>query len=153
MVDVHIVETCDVPAATAFDYVEDYRNTIKFLHGLTKYEAVGAQDRGLGAVYEGTMKLGPLSLTSRVQVVEWERDTLLASRSISGIDSSFQYRFTPVDAQRCQVDLTIRFAVPGGLAGKAADRAAAPFVRAAAQRTANNLVTQLVTFHNARTDR
>jgi len=48
----------NAPVADVFAYVDDYRTTKDWMYGLTKIEPKTDQLRGVGATYDGTMKVG-----------------------------------------------------------------------------------------------
>lgn len=150
MTRVTIVEDCVASAESAFAYVNDYRNLPKFLHGLERFTPVGAKDEGLGAVFDGRMKLGPASLTSRIEITRWEENAVIGVTSIKGFDVSSTFVFHPRADALCTIDAIVDYRVPGGLAGKALGRTIEPFVKLAVKHTTDNLVAQIAAFHIAR---
>lgn len=147
---VTIVEDCVASAESAFAYVNDYRNLPKFLHGLQSFTPVGARDEGLGAVFDGKIKLGPAALTSRIEVTGWAENALIEVTSIKGFEVSSTFVFHPKGAALCTIDAIVDYRVPGGLAGKALGRTIEPFVKLAVKHTTDNLVTQIAAFHLTR---
>ncbi|MGV9482850.1 SRPBCC family protein, partial [Gordonia aichiensis] len=79
MTEVRIVEDCAASAETAFEYVNDYRKLPHFLYGIESFVPVTDQTDGLGATFDGHMKLGPASLKSRVEVVKWEKGRVIGA--------------------------------------------------------------------------
>ncbi|WP_327111320.1 SRPBCC family protein [Nocardia sp. NBC_01730] len=150
MTEVKIVEDCAASAESAFAFVNDYRNLSRFLHGIQSFTPVGEQTEGVGAIFDGHMKLGPAALKSRIEVVRWERNYAIAVRSIKGfeIESTFLFH-AKVDAM-CTVDAIVDFRVPGGPAGRALGKTIEPFVKIAVQHTTHNLITKIKDFHALR---
>ena len=59
------------PVDVVFDYVDDFGTTKDWMYGLHRIDPVGEQRKGLGAEYDGVMKLG-VSLTSRIRCTGYE---------------------------------------------------------------------------------
>jgi len=69
---------------TAFAYVADHRTVPEWMYGVTRFEPVGEQVRGVGAVFDACMRIGPAAFTSRLEIVEWEDNHRIVLSSISG---------------------------------------------------------------------
>lgn len=147
MTEVKIVEDCSASAESAFAYVNDYRNLSRFLHGIQSFTPVGEQTEGVGATFDGHMKLGPASLKSRIQVIRWEKDFAIGVESIKGFHVESTFLFHDKGESLCTVDAIVDYRVPGGLAGRALGKTIEPFVKIAVQHTTHNLVTQIAAFH------
>ncbi|WP_159840856.1 SRPBCC family protein [Nocardia sp. CY41] len=147
MTEVKIVEDCVASAESAFAYVNDYRNLARFLHGIQSFTPVGEQTEGVGATFDGHMKLGPASLKSRIRVIRWEENFAIGVESIKGFDVESTFLFHAKGEDLCTVDAIVDFRVPGGLAGRALGKTIEPFVKIAVQHTTHNLVTQIAAFH------
>ncbi|MBH0778933.1 SRPBCC family protein [Nocardia bovistercoris] len=147
MTEVRIVTDCAASAESAFRYVNDYRNLSRFLYGIQSFTPVGAQTEGVGATFDGHMKLGPASLRSRVEVNRWEPDAAIGITSIKGFDVASTFLFHPKGAERCTIDAIVDYRVPGGLAGRALGKTIEPFVKIAVKHTTDNLITQITEFH------
>ncbi|WP_336084675.1 SRPBCC family protein [Nocardia sp. SSK8] len=149
MTEVRIAEDCAAPAETAFAFMNDYHNLPKFWYGLESFTPVTEQTDGLGATFDGKMKLGPASLTSRIEVVGWEENRLIATRSIKGIEIVTTFRFLPKTDQLSTIDAVIDFNVGGGLAGKVLAKTIEPFIKIAVQHTTDALRREIEKAHQA----
>ncbi|UGT71019.1 SRPBCC family protein [Nocardia gipuzkoensis] len=150
MTVVKIVEDCVASAESAFAFVNDYQNLPRFLHGVESFTPVGEQTEGVGATFDGHMKLGPASLKSRIEVVRWEENYAIGVKSIKGFQIESTFLFHDKGDRLCTVDAIVDYRVPGGLAGRALGKTIEPFVKIAVQHTTHNLVTQIAAFHAAR---
>ncbi|MGY2007039.1 SRPBCC family protein [Nocardia gipuzkoensis] len=150
MTVVKIVEDCVASAESAFAFVNDYQNLPRFLHGVESFTPVGEQTEGVGATFDGHMKLGPASLKSRIEVVRWEENYAIGVKSIKGFEIESTFLFHDKGDRLCTVDAIVDYRVPGGLAGRALGKTIEPFVKIAVQHTTHNLVTQIAAFHAAR---
>ncbi|MBH0119585.1 SRPBCC family protein [Rhodococcus sp. HM1] len=131
-----------VPLDIAFAYVDDHRTVPEWMFGVSRFEPVGAQVSGLGAVFDAAMQIGPKSLDTRLEVVEWERDRIIVLNSVAGFRTSSSWTFTDLgDSSRLDVDFG--YELPGGLAGRALGMLIEPVVGTAVRQTEQALRTRL----------
>jgi ribosome-associated toxin RatA of RatAB toxin-antitoxin module len=128
MVDIHHDGTCEAPLDVAFAYIDDYRTATDWMFGLAKFEPVGSQVQGLGAVFDGTFQVKPVKLSSTVRVTRWEQDRVIAFESIKGFKNWSTWEFSAVSPTQTLVTVTFSYELPGGLAGRAMGKALEPIV-------------------------
>lgn len=140
---VHLSKTlvCKASVGETFGYVADYRNVGEWLFGIRSFIPVGDLDYGLGSVFDGEMHLGA-TLTSRIEVNQFEENRLIGFDSISGFENSSVWTFEP-DTDRTRIHAEISYRVPGGVAGKALGRLIAPFVQVAVNKSAEHLAERV----------
>ena len=107
----------DAPVAEVFAYVDDFTVTKDWMYGLHKMELVSEHSRGVGATYDGVMKVG-VSLTSRITCTGYEMNRLLEISSVKGIRNTQRWTFTDLGGDRTRVDAWISYTLPGGPAGR-----------------------------------
>ncbi|MBM9459481.1 SRPBCC family protein [Nocardioides sp. zg-536] len=134
----HTVEV-DAPVSAVFDYVDDFSASKDWVYGLKRIEPVTEQRDGVGAEYDGVMRIG-VTLKARIRCTERVPDELLQLTSIGGITNVQTWRFTPIDAGRTRVHAELRYTLPGGPAGRVIARAVQPMVGVAVRSTAEALV-------------
>ena len=123
-----IDETIKAPVATVFAYVDDYRNTTKYMKDLSKWQPTGKVTHGKGAQFAVGMRAGPSTLNSVVDITEWTADRIIAWVSREGFKQSGKWAFKAKgDATAVTFDMEYEFG--GGIAGRMLGRAAEPFVR------------------------
>lgn len=127
------------PVEEVFAYVDDFSKTKDWMYGLHAIDPVGEQIHGVGAEYDGVMKLG-VSLTSRIRCTGYEPDRLIELSSVKGIKNTQRWTFTALDGDRTRVDAWISYTLPGGPAGAAMGAAMKPFVGIAIKHTSEKLV-------------
>lgn len=132
----------EAPVAAVFAYVDDFSKTQEWMYGLTKIEPVGDQLHGVGATYEGSMKLG-VSLDSTIRCVGYEENRRIEITSIKGIKNTQRWTFTDLGEDRTRVDAWISYELPGGIAGAAIAKAVKPVVGIAVKHTAETLVKKV----------
>jgi uncharacterized membrane protein len=134
----HSVEIA-APVDEVFAYVDDYTKTKDWMYGLDTMEPVSEQTSGVGATYDGVMKLG-VSLTSRIRCTAWEMERLIEITSIKGIKNTQRWTFTDLGDGRTRVDARISYTLPGGPVGKAMAAAVRPLIGVAVRSTSEALV-------------
>lgn len=139
MVNIHHTSEANAPVSVVFGYIDDYRTVPEWMFGISEFEPKGAQDQGLGAVFDGSINLGPKTLNSTVEVTEWERDKVIALKSIKGFPNTSTWHFAALDATRTRLTVDFTYDLPGGLAGKALGRIIEPFVSIAIRHTEQTL--------------
>jgi uncharacterized membrane protein len=137
----HSVEI-DAPVTTVFAYVDDFTNTPDWMYGLSEIRPVGDQLHGVGATYEGTMRLG-ISLDSTIRCTDYEVDRLIEIDSVKGVRNTQRWTFRDLGEGRTRVDAWISFELPGGFAGAAAERIVKPLIGVAVAHTARSLVANV----------
>lgn len=130
--------TINAPAATVFAYVDDYRNTTKYMKDLVKWQPTGKVTHGKGAQFAVGMKAGPTTLTSVVDITTWAENTAIGWHSNEGFKQNGLWAFKP-KGERTQVTFDMEYEFGGGIAGKLLGRAAEPIVRLNLQRSVETL--------------
>jgi len=153
MSEVHFETTCDAPVDVAFEYLDDYRHVLDYWHGMVSYTPIGDLNQGLGSTFEAVNKVGPSTLTTTLRTTVWEKNSRVVYESVSGMDTITVFEFSALGENRCRIDLRVRFRLPGGVAGRAMEKALAPFVGSATRNTADNLVREIAAYHRARPER
>lgn len=86
------------PVAEVFAFVDDHRNTVRYVVGLAEWRPVGERQQGPGARFALTKKTRGLpDLRSEVEVVDWRANELIEYVSISGFENSGAYTFAAAD--------------------------------------------------------
>jgi uncharacterized membrane protein len=130
--------TINAPVTTVFAYVDDYRNTTKYMKDLVKWQPTGKVTHGKGAKFGVGMKAGPTTLTSVVDITTWSENKAIGWHSNEGFKQVGMWVFKPKgDATQVTFDMEYEFG--GGIAGKLLGRAAEPIVRSNLQRSVETL--------------
>src|SRR5579864_5879708 len=130
--------TINAPVTTVFAYVDDYRNTTKYMKDLVKWQPTGKVTHGKGAKFGVGMKAGPTTLTSVVDITTWSENKAIGWHSNEGFRQIGMWVFKPKgDATQVTFDMEYEFG--GGIAGRLLGRAAEPIVRSNLQRSVDTL--------------
>jgi fatty-acyl-CoA synthase len=119
----------EAPAARVWHFVTDPDRYDDFMMGLTRWEAQGELDRGLGARYAMRMEVGSAEVGGLIEVVEFDEPRDMAWTSVTGLDQRGRWRLRERERGRTVVSLRISYQAPGGLLATLADRVSAPLVR------------------------
>lgn len=134
----HSVEIA-APVDEVFAFVDDHTKTRTWMYGLDRIEPVGDQTRGVGAEYDGVMKIG-VPLKSRIRCTVWEENRRIELTSVKGIKNTQRWTFTAIDEGRTRVDAWISYSLPGGPAGATMGAAVKPLIGVAVRNTSESLV-------------
>lgn len=143
MVDIHHTSTANAPVDVVFEYLDDYSTAPEWMLGLSKFEPIGDKTRGLGAVFDGSMKLGPKTLHSTVEVTEWVENKMITMKSIKGFVNWSTWHFKQLGPDETELVVDFTYILPGGVAGKALGRIIEPFVAIAIKHSEHTLRTKV----------
>jgi uncharacterized membrane protein len=130
--------TINAPVATVFAYVDDYRNTTRYMKDLVKWQPTGKVTHGKGAQFGVGMKAGPTTLTSVVDITTWTENAAIGWHSREGFKQIGIWAFKP-KGDKTQVTFDMEYEFGGGIAGRLLGRAAEPIVRGNLQRSVETL--------------
>jgi uncharacterized membrane protein len=123
-----ITKTIEAPIEAVFAYVDDYKNTTKYMRDLSKWEPIGGKKHGLGAVFEVGMKAGPKVLESTIEMDKWVENKTIAWESTDGFWQKGSWVFK-TKAGKTEATYDMEYEFGGGIAGKLLAKAAEPIVR------------------------
>jgi len=141
MGQITIRQTIDAPVASVFEYVDDYRNTTKYMKDLVKWKPTTEVTHGKGSKFEVGMKAGPTTLSSVVDINAWTQDRVIGWKSLQGFKQAGKWSFKSNGGQT-DVTFEMEYEFGGGIAGRMLSRAAEPFVRSNLEASVRNLKAQ-----------
>jgi uncharacterized membrane protein len=132
------------PPQLVWEFVTDPTRYLHFMSGITRWEVVSEQDRGLGARYRTLMRVGSAEVGGLIEVVECDEPRDLAWTSVTGIDQRGRWRLRErAGGARTRVELRMQYGVAGaGITGWLAEQVAAPAVRENLRRSLQELRRQ-----------
>ncbi|GGO88881.1 hypothetical protein GCM10011584_16950 [Nocardioides phosphati] len=139
---VSVENDVNVASDVAFAYLSDYTKIADWLYGLSELKALTEQTRGVGAKFDGTIKLGA-KLQSHLEVIEFEEGRLMVLDSFKGIKNTSHWLVTPTGATTCKIKVTWDYDLGGGIAGKALGKVVEPVVKIAAGASTKSLKEKL----------
>jgi len=151
MPHIHHEGLAEAPVHVLFDYVDDYRNTTAWLFGLHSFEPSTDVVQGLGSKVDGTFAVKPIKLHSSVEIVEWEKNEVIALESYKGFQLSSRWQFSATGPESSRVVVDFRYELPGGLAGRAMGKAMEPIVALSIRHSDDSLRKHVRAAYEART--
>ncbi|HEV3229280.1 MAG TPA: SRPBCC family protein [Solirubrobacteraceae bacterium] len=132
------------PQELVWEMITDPSRYLHFMAGLTRWEVVSKNPKGLGARYRTLMRVGSAEVGGLVEVVEWDEPGDLAWTSVTGLDQRGRWRLRARPHGRTHVEFRLSYGVAGsGLLGWVAERLAAPTVRGHLKRSLQQLKRQV----------
>ena len=114
--------TIKCPPERAFDWFADHRHVAEVLEGVSRWQPVGGQTRGVGARYNVEMDALGFPLKSVLKLDRWQRPNEIGWVSESGlIKQEGGFTFKKVK-QGVQVELRIAYVPPASFLGAAIAR-------------------------------
>jgi uncharacterized membrane protein len=135
-------EEIAAPVEAVFAFVDDHRNTTKYMKDLTKWAPVGSTTHGKGARFAVAMKAGPMTLSSVVDITTWTENRAIGWRSTEGFKQTGKWSFKALD-KGTEATFDMDYELPGGIAGRVLSRAAEPIVRGNIEQSVRNLRSQV----------
>jgi uncharacterized membrane protein len=124
------------PPEAVWAIIADPTQYLDFMSGITRWEVVGDESRGLGARFRMLMRVGSAEIGGLIEVVEWDEPCEIAWTSVTGLDQRGRWRVRTVTEMLTRVELRLAYGVAGsGLAGWVAEHIAAPIVSANLRRS------------------
>ena len=106
----------------AFDYFADFRHVAAVLDGVSRWEPVGAETRGVGARYNVEMAVLGFPVKSMLRLNRWRRPREIGWISLSGpIKQDGGFTFTQVK-DGVRIKLRIAYEPPASFLGAAVAR-------------------------------
>ena len=132
------------PPEAVWEQISNPERYLHFFSGLTRWEVVGDQARGLGARYRMLLRVGSAEVGGLIELIEFDECRELAWTSVTGLDQRGRWRLRARPSRRTHVELRLSYGVAGaGLFGWLAERVAAATVRDHLKRTVQQLKRQV----------
>jgi uncharacterized membrane protein len=128
------------PPQPIWDHITEPQNALDFMSGVTRWEVVGEQRRGLGARYRMLIAVGSAEVGGLIEVVEFDAPRDMAWASVTGVDQRGRWRLREISPGRTRVELRFAYGVAGaGIPGYISELVAAPTLRAHLRHTLRQL--------------
>ena len=133
------------PTESVWAFITDPSRYLHFMAGVTRWEVVSEQDRGVGARYRMLMRVGSAEVGGLVEIVECDEPYDMAWTSVTGIDQRGRWRLREREGSpRTRVEFRLSYGVAGaGIFGWLAEHIAAPTVRGHLRRSLQQLKRQV----------
>ena len=112
----------DMPVEVVFDYVANANNALSYMPNFTKFSPVGQPERGLGAKVEAAGEFLGMQFKTQLEIVEFEQNKKLVSRSTQGVKSTSIWQFKPLANGGTEVTFVSDYSLPGKALGWMLDK-------------------------------
>lgn len=137
-----ISESVEISASpeTVWTYLAEPENYLRFMSGVTRWEASGEQRSGLGARCRMLIRIGAAEVGGLIEWVEWTEARDMAWTSVTGVDQRGRWRIREQPDGRSRVELRFAYGVAGaGITGWISELVAAPTLGRHVRRTVQQL--------------
>jgi uncharacterized membrane protein len=141
MGQITVTTTIEAPVEAVFAYVDDHRNTTRYMKDLTRWKPVGSQTHGKGSRFAVTMQAGPKALESELLITEWTENRAIGWVSEHGFKQSGRWSFKRA-RQGTEATYHMDYEFGLGIAGRLLAKVAEPFVRMNIEQSVANLKEQ-----------
>jgi uncharacterized membrane protein len=132
------------PPELIWEHITDPARCLHFMSGVTRWEVVSEEQRGMGARYRMLMRVGSAEVGGLVEVVEYDEPCDMAWNSVTGLDQRGRWRLRQRASGRTRVEFRLHYGVAGsGLFGWLAEQVSAPAVRGNLRRSLQQLKRQV----------
>ena len=92
-----IKESIDIaaPVETVFDFVADFRNALRWMHGFNRFEPITSQTRGTGAKVRASGRIGGVPISTELEITQYLPNRKIVSVSNHGLKSLSAWLFEP----------------------------------------------------------
>ncbi len=85
----------DRPVGDVFSFVDDYRNSTRYVVGMTEYKPLTKQLNGKGSQFRFVKKTTGLpDIKSQIEITDWDKDRKITFKSFAGFENGGTYTFT-----------------------------------------------------------
>jgi uncharacterized membrane protein len=136
-----VTESIKAPVSTVFEYVDDYKNTTKYMKDMTKWEPVGSKTHGKGSRFTLSMQVGPLNIDGEVEIDQWVENQAIGWKTKKGFRQDGSWSFTEKGGGT-EAAFSVDFDLPGGIAGKMMAKAVEPAIKSTLEGSVKQLKAQ-----------
>ncbi|HSP98042.1 MAG TPA: SRPBCC family protein, partial [Candidatus Dormibacteraeota bacterium] len=116
------------PRQAVWDYIFAPERHFDFMEGMSSWRSEGRRRMGLGARFAAHMRIGPVDLGSRIEIVEFDPPCDMAWTAITGIEHRGRWRLRR-NGERTVVELRAIYHAPGRIVAPLVELIAAPIVQ------------------------
>jgi carbon monoxide dehydrogenase subunit G len=108
-----------IPAApdVVWKDLSDIPSHVEWMHDAVAIRFTSASRSGVGTTFDCDTKVGPIKLTDRMEITEWEDGRTMGVRHVGAVTGTGRFELTPDGADRTRFSWTERLEFPWWLAG------------------------------------
>jgi carbon monoxide dehydrogenase subunit G len=129
------------PPDAVWAVLEPIEHHVEWMRDAESIRFTGATTRGVGTTFDCVTKLGPVRLTDRMAVTEWEPAHAMGIRHEGAVKGTGRFTFATAGRDHTRFTWTEALRFPWWLAGPVGAAIAAPILRAVWRRNLRGLKT------------
>ncbi len=86
--------------AEAWDDVRHIDRHVQWMHDAESITFTTAATSGIGTAFDCATKVGPLRLTDRMEITEWEPESIMGVRHVGLVEGTGRFTLTPIAGNR-----------------------------------------------------
>lgn len=100
MTQIRVAVELDAPPARVWEVVEPIERHVDWMADAVEIRFRGEQTRGVGTTFDCDTKVGPIRLTDRMEITEWEPERAMGVRHDGVVTGSGVFTLEPIDLGR-----------------------------------------------------
>lgn len=130
MPSIEVATTIDAPPETVWARIEDVATHVDWMADAEAIRFISEQTAGVGTTFDCDTKIGPLKLTDRMAVTEWEPTRAMGVRHEGLVTGEGRFTLTALGDDRTDFAWAETLRFPWWMGGPVGGAAAAPVLRA-----------------------
>jgi uncharacterized protein YndB with AHSA1/START domain len=136
---IRVTTTIDAPPEAVWEVVRDIASHVRWMEDAEAIRFTSGRRDGVGTTFDCDTKVGPLRLTDRMEITEWETGRVIGVRHVGVVTGEGQFTLhTDADAGT-SFTWEERLTFPWWLGGRVAAIAGRPVLRRVWRRNLSNL--------------
>lgn len=95
MAKILVATDIDASPAEVWDDVQHIDRHVEWMHDAESIDFTSARTAGLGTTFDCATKVGPLRLTDKMEITEWEPDAVMGVRHVGLVEGDGRFTLTP----------------------------------------------------------
>lgn len=139
MARIRVRTMLDAPPARVWEDLRNIGSHTEWMHDAEAIRFTSRRHEGVGTTFDCDTRVGPLSLTDRMEVTAWEPDRVLGIRHVGIVTGTGQFRLRPARRGRTRFTWEERLRFPWWLGGPIGALLSKPVLRWIWKRNLRNL--------------
>jgi hypothetical protein len=97
---IRVSVTIDAPPDVVWDDVRDIATHVEWMQDAVAIRFTGEAREGVGAAFDCDTRVGPLALTDRMEITEWDEGRAIGVRHVGLVTGVGRFTLEPVDDGR-----------------------------------------------------
>lgn len=149
MTELRVETEFDAPVSVAWRVLENVEDHVEWMEDAVSLEFVGDQRQGVGTTFDCLTKVGPIKLTDRMVITEWEDAAVMGVRHEGLVTGVGRFTLTELPGERTRFVWEEDLTFPLWLGLQLGERIAQPILRWIWNKNLSNLKAIVETAHRS----